>query len=45
LSWLDLIQNLVELSQILSSQSRSRFDPGPGQNLEVFGQIYQIIWC
>jgi len=46
LNWRDSIQNLAELGQILSSQSRSRFDPvGPGQNLEVFGQICQTLWC
>jgi len=46
LSWCDPVQNLAELGQILSSRSRSRFEPvGHGQNLEVFGQICQILWC
>jgi len=39
LSWRDPVQNLVEIGQIHSSRSRSKFDPvGPEQNLEVFGQ-------
>jgi len=38
LSWRDPIQNLVELGQIPSSRSQSKFGPtGPGQKLEVFG--------
>jgi len=32
---------LIELGQILSSQSRSKFGPaGTGQNLEVFGWVH-----